>query len=258
MTDQNTTPQAQNLKGAISNAIKARAMALLASPPEAKKKPSNVGLWVVWAAFNAGLLFTEFVSAVSVFLMIMGVRGFLYAVATFFSGFLFFAVHEIAYTRAYASKFQAGVAIMGMLTTAGSTITIGIATAVVNGLVAFKVIDLLSGTVVSILEVGIMVLLTIGIGWQVMLLATYFFTDPGLIALRKYGAGLATNETMRKNLSLAQDQAEDLIKTTDAIDKMAAENKEEIVDAIYGGMTGKSIKITSNGNGNGDHPSTAG
>lgn len=252
------TTNQNDLKGAISNAIKARAMALLANPPDAKKKPSNIGLYVVWFAFNAGLLFTEFVSAVSVFLMIMGVRGFLYAVATFFSGFLFFEVHSIAYTRAYASKFQAGVAIVGMLTTAGSTITIGIATAVVNGLVAFKIINLMSSTVVSILEVGIMVLLTAGIGWQVTLLATYFFTDPGLIALRKYGAGLATNETMRKNLSLAQDQAEDLIKTTDAIDKMAAENKEDIVDAIYGQMTGKTIKVNSNGNGSDTPPSVAG
>lgn len=257
MTEQNNKPEQKDLKGAISNAIKARAMALLATPPDAKKTPSNAGLWVVWAAFTTGLLFTEFVSAVSVYLMIMGVRGFLYAVATFFSGFLFFEVHSLAYTRAYASKFQTGVAILGMLTTAGSTITIGIATAVVNGLAAFKVIDLLSGTVV-ILEVGIMVVLTAGIGWQVLLLATYFFTDPGLIALRKYGAGLATNETLRKNLSLAQDQAEDLLKTTDAIDKMAAENKEDIVDAIYGGMTGRSIKVSGNGNGNGDHPSTAG
>lgn len=260
MTDQNqnTNEPKKTLQGAISNAIKMRALAFLQSPPEAKKKPSNAGLWLVWAAFNAGLFFTELASAVSVFLMLYGVRGLIYGIATFFSGWLFFMVHEVAFTRAYASKMQTIIAGVGMVTTAASTIFIGMATAIVNGLVVFKVVSLINPTILAIIEVSLLVILIAGVGWQVILLATYFFTDPGLIAIRKYAAGLATNDSMRKNLSLAKDQAEDLIAVTNDIEAMAQENKEDIVNEIYGQMTGRTIKVSPNGNGTGDHPSQAG
>ncbi|MCC7119888.1 MAG: hypothetical protein IT310_15290 [Anaerolineales bacterium] len=194
-----------------------RLLELIKRPEAAKRKPSNFALYWAWLFYNAVALLFDVIAAGTVYSM-MG--KFAYAVLTFAAGFLPLLMHEFLYTRAYASKWQKVLAIVG----AGLSVVTILAVGVLAG-----IINILGVTVASTqwLEIGMIIALVLVAGGHGLIAAIYFYIDDGIKANQVRAESVAYHERRIEDIQRAKEIL--------ALAEQGA-NDEDAIAKEYGGM----------------------
>lgn len=140
-------------------------------PLRKKKGPSNFALWAALVFANLIFAVLDIISGVTVWWM---TNNPLYGVLTFLAGFVPFVLHEMLFTRAYASVLQKRIAIAGAALALLSIVGIGLAAGFVNVFeLAFNALAL---------EIVIIASLVLISALHAVLAIVYFYFDEGIVA----------------------------------------------------------------------------
>lgn len=157
-------------------------------PARKKKTPSNFGLWAALVFSNLVFFILDVISGITVYWM----TNFpLYGLLTFVAGFAPFVLHEILYTRAYASPDQKRISIVGAIIALVSIVFVGLAAGVAN--VFGLVVD------TKVMEVIIILGLILIAFTHALLSIAYFYIDEGIMAKQVTEQAIA-NAMMQKTL----------------------------------------------------------
>lgn len=194
-----------------------RLLDLVKRPQQEKRKPSNFALYWAWAFYNAVALLFDAIAAGTVYAMMNSVA---YAVLTFAAGFLPLIMHEFLYTRAYASKWQKILAVMGAGLSVVTILAVGVLAAVVNvlGFTAQNAI---------MLEIAMIIALVLVAGGHGLIAAIYFYIDGGIKANQVRAESVAYHERRIEDIQRAKEIL--------ALAEQGA-NDEDAIAAQYGGM----------------------
>ena len=162
--------------------------------PQAPKKPSNFALWWAWLFYNIVALFLDIITAFTVFAL----TNILYAILTFFAGFGPLIMHEFLYLRAYASKWQRIIAVLGAVASVVAIIVIGILAAGVN---VFA--ESFGSEYARWIELAILMLILLNSAFHGVLAAIYFYIDEGIRAKHNQQEAIAYHEGQLENINLA-------------------------------------------------------
>ena len=222
----------------IADALRAKVIGILTEPPqlENKKKPSNVALNVAWFAFNFLLFVLDFGTAVTVSML----TNVFYGLLTFLAGFAPTLLYEFMYTRAFASKYQRIIAVVGALIGATSTLLIGVLAGVVNVLRMLEILAITTSAILWI-EIGMIVGLVCFAGLHVALLAGYFYIDEGIKRVHARSQSLANVEMKIDSVKDARMLAKAGLDAAKEVDEADDENLGEAVRMIYKKLTGNDL-----------------
>lgn len=153
------------------NQQQSRLAALIRKKQEERKRPSNFALWWMWGFFNVLALLFDLISASTVYHITAG--NYLYALLTFFAGFIPLLMHEFGFIRAAANKVQKGITIVGASTSIITILVVGIIAGLVN-------ISGVTRQATTSMEKGLMITLILISLFHALLAAAYFYTDSGI------------------------------------------------------------------------------
>ncbi len=166
--------------------------------PKAPRKPSNFALWWAYAFYNLVAFFLDAITAYTVYTL----TNALYAGLTFFAGFMPLLMHEFLFMRAYASKTQRGIAIIGAIVSVLAIVVIGLAAGAIN---VIGLADQARGLYLELGVISLIVLISAGHG---LLAAIYFYIDEGIRFTHNQAEAIAYHDQQLANLELAHSLAE--------------------------------------------------
>lgn len=182
-------PTRTNPQDAVSH--QKRLKGLIQKPKKAEKRPSDFALWWAWGFFNLVAFLFDLIAASTVFAMTS--NNWLYAILTFFAGFLPLMMHEFGFIRASANKRQKITAVLGAGIAVLSIIAVGVMAAIVN-------VTGLASVSSSAMELTIMIVLIFVSVTHGILAAVYFYTD----------SGIQRNHNRAETMAMAFDQIDEM------------------------------------------------
>lgn len=198
--------------------------------PKTERKPSNFALWWAWLFYNLTALFLDVITAYTIYAM----TNLLYAALTFFAGFLPLIMHEFLFMRAYAGKFQRGLAIFGAAVSVISIIGVGLAAGAVNvvGLTSVRANALY-------LELGIISAVVLIAVFHGLLAAVYFYVDEGIRAKHNQAEAVAYHEQQLASIRLAKTLADKVAEAATQEDEFVSKfGDRELLDEAMSQITG--------------------
>lgn len=216
-----------------------RLLDLVKRPQQAKRKPSNFALYWAWLFYNAVALLFDVIASITVYEMMGNLA---YAALTFAAGFLPLLMHEFLYTRAYASRLQKILAVMGAGLSVVTILAVGVLAGIVNllGLTAQNAM---------MLEIAMILALVLVAGGHGLIAAIYFYIDDGIKANQVRAESVAYHERRIEDIQRAKEilaLAEQGAKDEDAI--AAQYGGMEVLNEILGQLRGDAV-APSNGAG---------
>ena len=143
-------------------------------PDRKRKGPTNFALWAALIFANVIFALLDVISGVTVWWMTDNV---LYGALTFLAGFVPFVLHEMLFTRAFATTLQKRIAIAGAVIALVSIVGIGLSAGFVN--IVGLTVDALG------LEIGIISALVLIASLHALLAIGYFYADEGIVMKQK-------------------------------------------------------------------------
>lgn len=199
-------------------------------PPPQEKKPANA-LWIAYVFFNLIALLMD----IAAMLTVRAFTNWLYGVLVFMAGFLPLLMHEQLFTRPYASTKQKIISIVGIVTSVGFILTVGILGGIVN------VLDFNTSIIT---ELAIIVMLVVVAVFHGILAGVYFFIDTGIRRQQVRAQKLAYYETLRQSLVDTKQVlgvAGEVLDMEDEITQGAAGGDSTIVDRLWSEFTGRNV-----------------
>lgn len=141
------------------------------APERKKKQPGNEALYAAFIFANLVFCLLDVISSFTVYKM---TESLLYGILTFLAGFGPLLLHEMLFTRAFASETQKKIAVTGAVTALFSIVLIGILAGYVN--IAGIGLEQQSAEIVTII---VLVLIA---AFHALLAIAYFYIDPGIVS----------------------------------------------------------------------------
>ena len=213
-----------------------RLLELVKRPQQAKRKPSNFALYWAWLFYNATALLFDGIAAGTVY----AITGkFTYAALTFVAGFLPLLMHEFLFTRAYASRMQKVLAVIGAALSVITILTVGVLAGIVNvlGFTARNSTEI---------DIAMILILVLVAGAHGLIAAVYFYIDDGIKANQVRAESVAYHERRIEDINRAKEilaLAEQGASDEDAI--AAQYGGMEVLNEIMGQLRGDAIAPTS-------------
>lgn len=197
--------------------------------PQAQRKPTNFALWWAWLFYNLVALFLDIITAYTV----LTLTNLMYAALTFFAGFMPLLMHEFLFMRAYASKFQRGLAMFGAGVSVFAIIVVGLAAGAVN------VIGISGMANPVILELAVISLIVLISAFHGLLAAVYFYVDEGIRAKHNQAEAIAYHDQQLANINLALDLAEKVTSAAAKEDEFVSKfGDRDLLDEAMSQITG--------------------
>ena len=174
----------------LKQAIEGKLIEII-NPTQEIKKPHN-RLWIALVAFNLIFLPLDIATGITVGWITFWFYGFF----VFGAGFGTMVIHEALFSNPYAKIWQKATSIFGFLLSIGVTLVIGLA-AISTSLLVEGYDRHLVGAIMA--GVAFTALFVHGI-----LIAAYYFVDPGILAKMRATSALAENERMVNEFHMAK------------------------------------------------------
>lgn len=141
------------------------------APDRKKKQPSNFALYAALIFANLVFCLLDIISGFTVYWM---TAFWLYGILTFLAGFAPLLLHELLFTRAFASQNQKNIAILGACAALVSIVLIGVMAGYVN-IIGVTIAPQNS-------EIATIIMLVLIASFHALLAVIYYFIDPGISA----------------------------------------------------------------------------
>lgn len=146
------------------------------APDRKKKQPSNFALYAALIFANLVFCLLDIISGFTVYWM---TAFWLYGILTFLAGFAPLLLHELLFTRAFASQDQKNIATLGACAALISIVLIGVMAGYVN-IIGVNIAPQNS-------EIATIIALVLIASFHALLAVIYYFIDPQ-IAAKQLGA----------------------------------------------------------------------
>lgn len=219
----------------IKDQVKAYALSFIKRRPDEEKEPSNFALYLVGIASFTLLAILDLITAV----VVGGMTNWLYGILTFGVGIGPTVVNEMAFFRPYASKFQKGLAITGIIVGITATLLIGVMAGGVSAANYFGVLD--TTPFKTIIEIAMLISLVVISGIHVTVWMIYIFVDQGVKSASNHAQNLAASKQRKREMEMAMGDMKDAIEIGDQIASLVDEGKGDLINETFKNITGKDI-----------------